>query len=289
MTGTKQNRIAQAAVVFLVLLLGYSPAGLTRSIQVVVSVAPMAWLVEQIGGEVVAIDTLVADGHVPESSQPSPHSLAGLPNASIIVLTGHPSFTFERRFVIPQLSALQRTEVISLHDLAAGLYSVADIDRDDPHLWTSPRIMEATVERIAARLSVLDPDHATTYKKRAAQLALEINSLIERFRSMVEHRPAKRFLVYHPAWGGLARDVGLVQVAIEHEGKSPGPARLAQLLDDIDREGDSMIIASPGHAQRDAAVLASQHHLRIVTVDPLMRNWFEMMMQMMAALEGVHD
>ena len=41
-------------------------------------------------------------------------------------------------------------------------------------------------------------------------------------------KPPRRFLVYHPSWGYFAQEYGLVQIAIEAEGKEPSAKRLIE-------------------------------------------------------------
>ena len=42
--------------------------------------------------------------------------------------------------------------------------------------------------------------------------------------------PSYRFWACHPAWGYMAEEHGLVQVAIEEHGKEPDAAELAALI-----------------------------------------------------------
>lgn len=286
MTGKKDKRIAVYARLLLCLLLVPVSSIAAGPVQAIASVPPLAWLIDEIGGDEVSVEVLVPEGHVPESSQPAPRSMVDLRTAQLVVLVGHPSFTFETRFVKPQLSDAQISAGISLYKLAVSAYNPAEIDAGDPHLWTSPHIIRAAAGLIAERLSLIDPRHAGEYMERADRLITQIDGLIDSIQGMTDQRPSKQFVVYHPAWGSLARDFDLRQIAIEFEGKSPGPARLARLLGDMAKAGDSVIIASPGHARRDAEVIARQYNVLIKVVDPLMRDWFAMMQRMMTILAG---
>jgi len=276
------------AIVALLLALLLSMPGQAHAVspRAVTSIAPLAWLLGQTGGDAVSVDVLVPQGHVPESSQPAPRSLARLHDASLVLLVGHPSFTFETRLVRPLLSRHQRSRLIDLYAVAISIYPAQVIDDGDPHLWTSPRIMRAAIDPLVERLVLLDPGHAGTYRQRGDELKARIDARIRGFEELARRRPSRRFLVYHPAWGGLARDFGLEQVAIEQEGKIPGPARLARLFDDMADTDRGVIIVSPGHARRDAELMARQHGLRVVVVDPLARDWFAMMDEMRQALDN---
>ena len=284
MTAMVQMRLAISAV--LLSLLSVAPVASAKSLQAATTVPPLAWLVDEIAGDAAGVTVMVPEGHVPESSQPSPGTLLQLRSAGIVILVGHPAFTFEIKYVVPHLSEQQQADSINLYRLAQLIYPDFSIDEDDPHLWTSPLVMREAAKQLADILARQDPDHADMYRGRSTALIMQLDQLIERFHSMVTNRGSKRFVVYHPAWGSLERDFQLEQVSIEHHGKAPGPAGLARMLDDFRHHGDKVIITSPGHAQRDAAVIASQLDGEIVVVDPLLRDWDEMMENVMSALAG---
>lgn len=282
MTAMVQIRLAISAV--LLCLLSVTPVASAQSLYAVTTVSPLAWLVDEFAGDTAQITVMVPEGHVPEGSQPSPGTLLQVKSADIVLLVGHPTFTFESRSVVPHLSEQQKAGSINLYELAREIYPDISIDDADPHLWTSPVIMREAARQIAYLLSQKDPANAETYRKRYEVVSMQLDHLIERFRSTVMQRGSKRFIVYHPAWGSLERDFGLEQVSIENEGKSPGPAAMSRMLDDFRRHGDRVIITSPGHEQRDAAVIARQLNGEIVTVDPLLRDWMKMMDNMISAL-----
>ena len=50
-----------------------------------------------------------------------------------------------------------------------------------------------------------------------------------------------KFMVFHPSWGYLAHDYGLVQVPVEIEGKEPKPAQLKELIELARKEGIKVI------------------------------------------------
>ncbi len=282
MTAMVQIRLAISVV--LVCLLSVAPVASAQNLRAVTTVPPLAWLLDELAGDSMLVTIIVPEGHVPEGSQPSPGTLLQVRSAEIVLLVGHPAFTFETKFVVPHLSEQQKSDSISLYRIAQNVYPAISIDDDDPHLWTSPVIMREAATVLASLLTKRDPANAAIYRQRYESVSRRLDQLIERYSNMAVQRGSKRFIVYHPAWGSLARDFQLEQFSIEHEGKSPGPAAMSRMLDDFRLHGDRVIITSPGHEQRDAAVIARQLGGEVVIVDPLLRDWMKMMDNMLTTL-----
>ncbi len=77
----------------------------------------------------------------------------------------------------------------------------------------------------------------------------------------------------HPAWGYLAEEYGLVQIAIQHENREPDPHRLARLIKrarDLDVE---VIFQQPQFDGASARVVAEAIGGRVEALDPLAADW----------------
>src|SRR5690606_3888118 len=79
----------------------------------------------------------------------------------------------------------------------------------------------------------------------------------------------QRFLVFHPSWGYFAAAYGLVQVAIEHEGKEPGARALAGIIEQAKAEGIRVVFVQQQSAGASARAVAEAIGGRVVPLDPL--------------------
>ena len=59
------------------------------------------------------------------------------------------------------------------------------------------------------------------------------------------------------------------QLAVEHQGKEPGPRTLAALIDQVRREGIGTVFVQKQFGSALAEVLASEIGGAVVTLDPL--------------------
>ena len=252
---------------------------------VAVTVPAQAWLVGQVGGEHVDILTLVPDGHVPETARPHPRVLGRLQQADLRFIIGHPSLYFENRYITPLRKNSDQGYWLSMYEIKKEIAPGDNPALMDPHLWTSPSVMVESARRLADALSALDNVNAPVYQRNLVQLEENISKLDSRLRAITGNEQGRGLLVYHPAWGHFCQDYGLHQVAVEEEGKTPGPGNLSALLRGIDREGISIIVSSPGSDQRLAEMIAEQLDIELVLIDPLNHDWMNMMRQMERALE----
>ncbi len=264
----KKNRITLA----LLLLLLSAPLS-AASLKLFASVLPIASLISLVGGERVSVEALVTAGHDPVTYDPQPSQLQRLAEADLYFTSGLP---FETMWMAKIRGLNPAMQVIDVrHDLPVaarlddGDSHAHDHHGGDPHVWTSPANINVILALIAEELTANDPDGADYYQgnlltaqhrfKQIDQRAVEVMSAIEQ----------RYFLVFHPAWGYLATQYGLVQVVIEMDGKEPGPRRLGELIDMARQKGIRKILVQPQFDQRIAAVIADAIGAKLVVLDPL--------------------
>lgn len=255
-------------------LLGLSGATLSAQapaapspIMVAASLPPLGYLAERVGGARVRVTVAIPAGRSPETYQPTPRDLSQLRGARLLVRAGGPVFIFEERLVTAIRGRSRELRELRLDAVARALpgYRMPE----DPHLWLAPPVLGATAEELAAALAALDPDHRDGYRQRAAELIAELDALDRELRLLIEGSPCRTLLVDHPAWGGFAEHYGLRQLAVEVDGKEPGPASLAGLLREARAAGIRLIIERPGHPVASTRNVARILGAEIATVDPL--------------------
>lgn len=237
---------------------------------VVVTVEPHRYFVEQLSGGAVDVIALLPPGASPTSFQPGIETLRALEDASLLVRVGHPHFPFERAWLDGLLRERPDLRVVDAHSGAAR------DDSHDPHAWLSPTAAAALVDALAPELARLVGDEPGV-RARASRLRAEIDALDRELRGTLAPVRGGRFLVLHPAWGHFARHYGLEQVAIEHEGKAPGPRELSLLVRSAARDGLRSVIVVPQIDPGRAHSIARAIDGRVVELDPLAADWPESM------------
>jgi zinc transport system substrate-binding protein len=133
--------------------------------------------------------------------------------------------------------------------------------------------MREAARRVADALTELDPDNGSLYRQNLERFEEEVDDLDRSLRSELAGLEGREILVYHPAWGCLAREYGLTQVAIEKEGKEPGPSGLTALVGQARKAGVRVIFVQQGFSTKSAQVVAEEVGARVVALDPLAYDW----------------
>jgi len=245
-------------------------------LRVFVSVLPQQGFVERVGGARVQVQTLVQPGQSPESFNPTPRQVAALAEADLFVRIGMPfeeAWQDRIRAANPRMAILDPRQGIELRKLEGHHHAEhageAEAEELDPHLWTSPRLVQGMAVAIRDQLSALDPAHAAEYAKNSEEFIAELQRLDAEIQEILQGVRGASFLVFHPAWGYFADAYGLTQVSIEREGKEPGAKALAEVIETARQSGAQVIFVQPQSDPRLARQVASHIGGRVVTIDPL--------------------
>lgn len=231
---------------------------------VVASFYPMADFTRQIGGELVQVDTLIADGVEPHDWEPTAKDLTKLGNARLFVYNGG-----VENWARPALEAVKDKKVASV-EAGKGLFD-EKATHVDPHVWLSPKKAVLEVAAITAALVQADPEHAAVYKKNSEAYQEKLLQLDQRLTELAAKAPQKLFVTTHAAFGHLAEDYGLQQVAIMgiSPDAEPTPADLKNLLKTIENNHVKYVFFETLVSPRITQTVAEAAGAGTLVLDPL--------------------
>ena len=185
---------------------------------ITVSIAPLSGLAAAIAGEQYGISTLMPDGMSPETYELTPGRVLELGNCSLLLRVG--SLGFEQTLTERLGGAMPATRIVSL---GSNIEKLEDKDCDhasgeDPHLWMSPRNMQAMADNLCQALCETDTANAPTYRAAAARYRAHLDSVAAEVARRLSTATCRTFLIHHPALGYFARDFGLRQIAVDRNG-----------------------------------------------------------------------
>ncbi len=245
---------------------------------VVVSVPPLSWFVERIGGGSVPVTVMVPPGASPALYDPSLAQVRAVDAARLYVAVGHPRFPFEHAW----LDALTEGRP-GLRVIRSG--AACATDPADPHLWLSPTCARTIARAVAAALAGELPSASETIEARRDSVLREIDEVEEALDEALSAHAGRAFLVFHPALGYLARSYGLEQMVIQRGASEPSPAEVAAVLREAREKGVDEVFVQPQFSTEAARTVAERlAEGRVVTVDPLAADWPSMMRSLGAAL-----
>ncbi len=226
-----------------------------------VSILPQVEFAERLGGDRVSVVPVIPPGANPHSYEPAPGQLAALSRARAYAIVGS-GLPFEETWAAKLRGVNPGLQVI---DCSAGI-TILD---GDPHIWASPRLAATMVRNLCAGLATLDPTHHREYELNRDRYLDTLAAVDAELTRTLAPLKGQRFMVYHPSWGYLARDYGLVEIAIEDEGKEPTIGRLSSLIDEARRQHIGTVFVSPQFDDRSARALAAELGIGLVAIDGL--------------------
>ncbi len=253
-------------------------------LSVVASIYPVADMVHQVGGDLVAVTTLIPPGASPHTFEPKPSEVRRLVSARLIFFIGAGLELWADKFV----RATGTTARIVVLSRGVNLLQAAP-DSDgrlsggaptasgqaalvaNPHIWLDPVIAGRMVGKIATALCEVDAAHADIYRRRAAAYAEALKALDARIRRTVAAFAIRKFISFHPAWDYFARRYGLKSSGTIEEtpGRVPTPRHIEDIVTQIKRSGIRAVFAEPQLNPKVAEVVAREAGVKVVFLDPI--------------------
>ena len=269
-----------------------APAAAGEPIPVFVSIPPQKYFVEKIGGSLAHVSVMVPPGANPHIYEPHPSQMTALSKSRIYFAIG---VTFETVWLPkfaklnPQMRVVHTDQGIDKMAMAAHhheeekgtknkarkKHAHGDDARDalDPHVWVSPPEVKIIARNILEGLLEIDPANHSPYKSNYDAFITEIEKVDQDLKEIFKDKKGLKFMVYHPAWGYLARAYGLEQVPVEVEGKEPKPEQLKVLIEESRKQGIRVIFVQPQFSTKSAETLAKAIGGEVVFADNLREDW----------------
>jgi zinc transport system substrate-binding protein len=270
-----------AAISLLVLLFflmaGTEPISKDSKIEIIVSILPQKEFVSAVGGDHVRVRELIPPGASPATYDPSPRDLMAIEDADIYFRVGYIPFE------AAHLEAIQSTNpTLRVVDTSEGI-KIRHVDEHgehigiDPHLWLSPRLVKQQVENIYSGLAEIDPANAAKYRANADTYIARLDELDRDLETAFSELDTDVLMVFHPAWGYLADDYGLMQISIENEGKDPSPGELQETIELALEKNVRVIFIQEQFDKSVAESVAEEIGAVVIQIDPLAEAYIQNM------------
>ena len=234
-----------------------------------VTITPMQSIIEEITAGDFDIEVIVPKGASPETFEPTPKQVTSFSDAEFIFSTGIIDF---------EQSLVERidddAEVVNLSngiELIAGSCSHGNHQHKhgvDPHIWTSPRALRTMVTNAHKAIMAHYPD-SVKYTEATGRLLERIDALDNYCATRIKAEGVEAMMIYHPAYTYYARDYGIEQIAIEHDGKEPSLRQTTALIEKAKEHGVKAILRQPQYSEDKVRAIANDAGAEIITTDPL--------------------
>ena len=297
------KKIVGVLAVFVISMLMAKSVFAGYNLNVVVSILPQAYFVEQIGKGKVDVSVMIPPGGNPHTYEPTPSQLTKLSQADIYVKVGSDVefelawmdklISFNKNMLVCNSSkGIKFISMAEHHHEDEDEHHNAEGDRHhhhggaDPHVWLSPNNAIVMLSNIRDVLIERDPGNEKFYRDNAASLVLELSDLKEEIARELAGLKNRNFLVFHPSWGYFAADFNLNQIAVEQGGKDPTPKQLAHLIEEAKEHGAKVILVSPQFSQKSARTIADEITGQVESIDPLSKDYINNLRKFADILAG---
>jgi len=247
---------------------------------VMASFYPLQYVAEQVGGDLVKVESLTPPGTEPHDLELSPASVASLEGAATVVyLSGFQPAVDD---AIKQASPANVLDVSAVADLEAGPSKAGESEEAhageaagaggrDLHFWLDPERLAKAAHSVAGELGKVDPGNAGAYKANAEALAGKLTALDKDFSQGLATCATRTVVVSHEAYGYLTEKYELKQVGISglEPDTEPSPARLAEIGEVVKAEGVTTIFSETLVNPKVAETFAADLGIKTAVLDPL--------------------
>lgn len=259
---------------------GGEKQSVSDKLQVAASFYPMAEFARNVSGDQAEVFVLVPDGAEAHDWEPSPSDLSRLGKAQVFVYNG-----VVEPWAKQALTALSERKILAVQT-GLGLYERAGETHEeehhhhdhgcahgkqDPHVWISPKKAIKQVERITAVLCEADAKNAKYYQDNSAKYVEQLKALDIQLTNLAKNAPRKVFVTAHAAFGHLADDYGLKQLAVNglSPHAEPTPADLQRLIKVVQEENVRYVFFETLTDPKLAKLVADETGAEISVLDPL--------------------
>ncbi len=246
-------------------------------ISVSATIYPLAFLAEQIGGDLVSVKTVVPRGIEPHDFDPSLRDIADMYRSKLILINGAGIDTWAERL---EVDFLKQGILVSVFSRSVDLTAVTDDEAEhavasgmsDPHFWLDPVMYKESARAVLQELIDIDPAHAATYRMNFGRFERNIAILDDHLRELSGPRcHLDTVIVSHNAFSYLARRYGfeirsLAGINPEQEvsiGELAGVIRLMQ------EKNILYVLTEPIGNMDVATTIRKETGAEISTLDPL--------------------
>ncbi|MBQ3643928.1 MAG: zinc ABC transporter substrate-binding protein [Candidatus Riflebacteria bacterium] len=259
----------------------------SESLKVFVSILPQKYFAERLLENNGTVEVLIGPGMSPHTYEPLPQQMSKLSRANIFFTVGIPfeqaiinrlkdicpnltiAFSDENIEKIRMIGHHHHEETHEHHHEEAHQHDMGL----DPHFWLDPIRASAMADNMAKVIIASKPELADSVKSNLEAIKSEMNKLDEELTQKLLPFKGKTMLVFHPAFGYFAARYGMIQKAVEIEGKEPAPRQLAELIRGCRSEGIKIIFVQKQFPAATAETISRSIGGRVVAIDPLAEDY----------------
>jgi zinc/manganese transport system substrate-binding protein len=272
-----------------IFLLASLSAGAAEPIKVVATENFYGDIARQIGGDEVAVASILKNpDQDPHEFEASPSTARAFAEASVVIVNGVGYDGWATK-----LLAASRSPSRARVSVAALLHKQTGAN---PHLWYDPVAISTLAKALAALFAQLDPVHQADYARRLAIFQTSMTALDARISELRKRYSGTPVTATEPVFGYMAAALGLdmrnldFQLAVMND-TEPSPAAIAAMEQDLRSRAVKVLLYNSQTSEaltRRLQKIAAQSGVPVVGVsetEPPGKDYQEWMLSQLDALD----
>jgi len=239
-------------------------------LQVTASFYPMYFFASQIGGDKANVYNITPASAEPHDYEPTTKDVVRITQSNLLVLNGGKLEAWGNK-IKDQLQGSNVTIITAGEGLANRQLNEDGQIIQDPHVWQNPLLAKKQVEVIEKGYERIDPKDSAYFQANAKELEVELDQLDSQFRQGLSSCSKKDFVTSHAAFGYLAEQYGINQVAISgvSPDEEPSSQKLAEIADLVKREDIKIVFFESLVSPKLSQTIAQETGAQTMVLDPI--------------------
>lgn len=233
-------------------------------LDVVVGAYPYEFVLERVGGDAVRVRNVTEPGAEPHDVELTAQQVAAVAEADLVVHSSGFQPALDE-------AVAQQADARALDVLSVVPSRTDDEGAADPHVWLDPERLSTIAVAVAEQLAGAAPEEADRIRARAQALQSDLVALDQELRDGLAPCARRELVTSHAAFGYLAEEYGLEQVAVSglSPEAEPSPRRLAEVTDFAREHGVTTVFFEELVSPRVAEQLAREVGASAEVLSPL--------------------
>jgi len=195
------------------------------------TIYPVYSITKLIAGDKFQVERVVKGSAEPHSFEPQTKDIAEMMESKAVFYIGH---------IDEWAKKASDGSGVLVVKVSEGIDKI----KEDPHVWTSPKNAIIIAQNIKNTLIKIDPSNKSYYENNFNKFKNEMERISKKFENERKNFKRNVFVIAHPAFGYLARDYKLNQIALtgQEEVEEPSPKEVAKVIDFIKKQNIKYIL-----------------------------------------------
>lgn len=258
----------------------------TQKPVIVTSFFPLTHIVEKIVWDQAEVIQILPEGAEGHGYEPTPEQMKTIEKSDFVIVLGESMESYSEKLKTIMASknkayldfsdtVINITEPEGSKHEEAGHHDEHEEETGhdhgglDPHIWLSPRSYAQMADIITSKIKEVFP--TINIEESAENLKKELATLDQEFTSGLSQCETRKFVTSHAAFGYLARDYNLDQIAVAgiSPEEEPAPKVIAEVIDVVKREKIIALFSEPLVSPKLINTIATETGAKTYLLHPL--------------------